>query len=178
MSVYEFQLVASGVLDDHSIDALFEAGCGDATFGNDDGVVTAMFAREASTLTEAVMSAIAGVEAVLGRGSVMRVEPDELVWASEIAHRLGRTRQSVGLLIDGKRGPGEFPRPAAAATRDPLWRWSEVADWFERYEGQAVADPERSAIIGAINGALEARRNLRARPDRGLIRAVKALLAS
>ncbi len=53
-----------------------------------------------------------------------------------------------------------------------------MADWFERYEGQAVANPERSAIIGAINGALEARRNLRARPGRGLTKAVKALLAS
>jgi len=178
MSLFDFELVASGVLDDASIDALFEAGCGDATFGDADGVVTAMFSRESPTLTEAVMSAIAAVESVLGRGSVMRVEPDELVWAAEIAHRLGRTRQSVRLLIDAKRGPGGFPRPAAAATRNPLWRWSEVADWFERYEGQAVADPERSAVIGAINGALEARRNLRARPDRGLTRAVKTLLAS
>lgn len=178
MSLFEFELVASGVLDDASTDALFEAGCGDATFGDAGGVVTAMFARESSTMTEAVMSAIAAVEGVLGRGSVMRVEPDELVWAAEIAHRLGRTRQSVRLLIDAKRGPGGFPKPAAAATRNPLWRWSEVADWFERYEGQPVADPERSAVIGAINGALEARRNLRARPDRGLTKAVKTLLAS
>lgn len=87
------------------------------------------------------MSAIAAVESVLGRGSVMRVEPDELVWAAEIAHRLGRTRQSVRLLMHGKRGPGGFPRPAATATRNPLWRWSEVADWFERYERQADGRP-------------------------------------
>ncbi len=178
MSLFEFELVASGTLDDHSTDALFEAGCGDATFGDNAGVVTAMFAREGRTLTEAVMSAITAVEGVLGRGSVMRVEPDELVWAAEIAHRLGRTRQSVRLLIDAKRGPGGFPKPAAAATRNPLWRWSEVADWFERYEGHPVTDPERSAVIGAINGALETRRNLRVRPDSGLTKAVKTLLAS
>lgn len=178
MSVFEFELVASGVLDDATTDALFEAGCDDATFGDKNGVATAMFAREAPSLTEAVMSAIASVEGVLGRGSVTRVEPDELVWAAEIAQRVGRTRQSVRLLIDGKRGPGGFPKPAAAATRNPLWRWSEVAEWFERYEGRSVADPERSAVIGAINGVLETRRNLRARPDRGLTKAVKALLAS
>ncbi len=178
MSDFEFELVATGVLDDAAIDALFETGCDDATFGARDGVVTALFSREATDLTAAVMSAIAAVEGVLGRGAVMRVEPDELVWAAEIASRLGRTRQSVRMLIDGQRGPGGFPTPAASVTRNPLWRWSEVADWFERYEGRPVTDPERSAVIGAINGALEARRNLRARPDRGLTKAVKALLAS
>lgn len=118
------------------------------------------------------------LKAVLGRGSVTRVEPDELVWASEIAQRLGRTRQSVRLLIDGRRGPGGFPQPAASVTRNPLWRWSEVADWFERYEDRPLADPERSAVIGAFNGALETRRNLQARPDRELTKAVKQLLAS
>lgn len=60
-----------------------------------------MFAREAPSLTEAVMSAIASVEGVLGRGSVLRVEPDELVWGAEIAQRVGRTRQSV--LVGGSR---------------------------------------------------------------------------
>lgn len=178
MTVFDFELLASGVLDDDATDALFDAGCGDATFGHKDGVVTAHFTREAATLTDAITSAINAVESVLGRGSVLRVEPDELVWASEIAHRLGRTRQSVRLLIEGQRGPGGFPKPAASATRNPLWRWSEVADWFERYDGRRVADPERSAVIGAINGALEARRNLRTRPDRALTKAVKALLAS
>ncbi len=44
--------------------------------------------------------------------------------------------------------------------------------------GPALANPERSAVIGAINGALEARRKLRVRPDRGLTKAVKQLLAS
>ena len=178
MSEFEFELVAAGDLDDETIDRLFEAGWDDATFGEDNGVITALFAREAAQLTDAIMSAIAAVEAVLGRGSVLRVEPDELVWAAEIAQRLGRTRQGVRLLIEGQRGPGRFPRPAAAATRNPLWRWSEVAEWFERYEGRPYANPERSAVIGAINGALEARRNLRVRPDRGLTKAVKQLLAS
>lgn len=178
MSEFEFELVAAGDLDDETIDRLFEAGCDDATFGEDNGVITALFTREAAQLTEAIMSALTAVEAVLGRGSVLGVEPDELVWAAEIAQRLGRTRQGVRLLIEGQRGPGRFPRPAVAATRNPLWRWSEVAEWFERYEGRPYANPERSAVIGAINGALEARRNLRVRPDRGLTKAVKQLLAS
>ncbi|MBA2725022.1 MAG: hypothetical protein H0U53_03440 [Actinobacteria bacterium] len=79
MSDFEFELVATGVLDDAAIDALFEAGCGDATFGARDGVVTALFSREATDLTAAVMSAIAAVEGVLGRGAVMRVEPGRVV---------------------------------------------------------------------------------------------------
>lgn len=177
MTVFEFELIAAGALDDETIDRLFEAGCDDATFGDANGTVTALFSREAAQLADAIGSAIAAVEAVLGRGAVIRVEPDELVWAAEIAQRVGRTRQSVRLLIDGRRGPGGFPPPAASVTRNPLWRWSEVADWFGRYEGRPLADPERSAVIGAFNGALETRRNLRARPDRGLTKAVKQLLA-
>ena len=70
------------------------------------------------------------------------------------------------------RCPGDFSKPAATATCNALWRWSEGARWFERYEGRALTDPERSTVIGAINGALDARRNPRARPDRVLTGAV------
>jgi len=78
------------------------------------------------------------------------MDPDELVWASEIASRTGRSRQSIDMLIRGRRGPGDFPAPASHATRNPLWRWSEVDAWFAAYEGRA-AETERSAVIGAIN---------------------------
>ena len=60
---------------------MFEAGCGDATFGSIDGVHYATFDREAETLGEATSSAIAGVESVGGL-RVRRIEP---VTASEIA---------------------------------------------------------------------------------------------
>src|SRR5437762_2493686 len=79
-----------------------------------------------------------GVEAVesVDGLEVVHVDPDELVWASEIAQRTGRSRQSVDQLIKGQRGPGNFPAPARHATRNPLWRWSEVEAWFAAYQGR------------------------------------------
>ena len=124
-----------------------------------------------------MLAAIADVEAVEGLAA-LHVDPDDLVWASEIAERLGRTRQSVDLLIKGQRGPGGFPAPASHTTRNPLWRWSEVEAWFEAYEGRP-ADAERSAVLGAINGALEARRSARGSNDeQQLVDAAQHLIAS
>jgi hypothetical protein len=90
---------------------------------------------------------------------VVRVEPDELVSASAIARRLGRTRQSVALLIAGRRGPGGFPTPALwvdGATR--LWRWTEVAEWasagMKRSPG---VDRLAAEFLAMLNGELQAR---------------------
>jgi hypothetical protein len=76
---HEFSLVISGNLEDEAtLDALFEAGCDDATCGQLDGIGYADVAREAATRAEAVRSAIDQVESVPGL-RVIRVEPDELV---------------------------------------------------------------------------------------------------
>lgn len=121
------------------------------------------------------MSAIEALETAGLR--VLRVDPDELVWASEIASRTGRSRQSIDQLIKGQRGPGTFPAPVSHTTRNPLWRWSDVEAWFADYEGHQP-DTERSNIIRAINGALETRESLRVSKDKTLRRAVQQLLAS
>ena len=175
MTEYEFELTARGALTDDLLDALFEAGCDDATFSTKDDLTFAAFAREADTLLDAVVSAIEAMESV--GLEVLRVDPDELVWASEIASRTGRSRQSIDQLAKGQRGPGAFPAPASHATRNPLWRWPDVEAWFAEYEGR-VPDTERSHVIRAINGALEARQSLRASNDKTLRRAVQHLLAS
>ena len=71
MPGYSFTLVIDGEVE-AKLDDLFEAGCGDATFGSIDGVHYADFDREAETLGEAISSAIPAVESVGGlrvRGS-------------------------------------------------------------------------------------------------------------
>ncbi|GAC1600026.1 MAG: DNA-binding protein [Acidimicrobiales bacterium] len=177
MAEQHFQLTVRGALTDGRLDALVEAGCDDATFSSTGELTFAEFDREASTLLEAVLSAITAVESV-GDLEVLRMDPDELVWASEIASRTGRSRQSIDMLIRGRRGPGDFPAPASHATRNPLWRWSEVDAWFAAYEGRE-AETERSAVIGAINGALQARHSLRGAAHAvPLRRALRQLLAS
>jgi hypothetical protein len=89
---------------------------------------------------------------------VLRVEPDELVSASAIAERVGRTRESVRLLIEGRRGSGDFPAPVAwvdAKTR--LWRWSDVARWLREAHGEDVPVGEGAEFLAALNAALELR---------------------
>ena len=55
---WEFELVLTGVreLTDETADAFHEAGCDDGTFGIVAGVPLIGFAREAETLTAAVLS--------------------------------------------------------------------------------------------------------------------------
>jgi len=177
MAEHHFTLTIRGPLTDARLDALFEAGCDDATFSTKGELTFAEFDRDETGLLEAVVSAIGAVESVIG-AEVLHVDPDELVWASEIAERTGRSRQSVDLLVRGHRGPGDFPAPVSHATRNPLWRWSEVEAWFAAYEGRP-ADAERSAVLGALNGALEARHGLRSSKQTATLRrAVRQLLAS
>lgn len=165
-TVHSFRLNVAGadVMSNQAIDALFEAGCDDATFGRDAGVQYGEFHREAPSLEDAVLSAIRDVELVSGL-QVIRVEPDEMVGVSEIAARVGRTRESIRQLARGLRGPGDFPPPALLLNRArPVWHWTDVAGWFlQRYsEDERVTgslDPDISAwhFIAAINGALELR---------------------
>jgi predicted DNA-binding transcriptional regulator AlpA len=169
MTEYSFILIIEGDVEE-KIDDLFEAGCDDATFGSVDGAHYADFDRGASSLGEALSSAIYAVESVPGL-RVRRVEPDDLVTMAEIAQRLGRTRESVRLLVAGERGPGNFPAPVSHLRhRNRLWRWSDIAAWAGESEADDLA---QARLIAAINAALELRT---AAPD--LAETDRAILAT
>lgn len=171
MPEHTFTLIIDGELDH---DALYEAGCDDATFGEVDGVRYGDFHRDAGSLTDAVLSAIDDVESVEGL-RVRRIEPEDLVTASEIAKRLGRTRESVRLLIAGRRGAGNFPAAVShLRSRSPLWRWSEVAAWAKRLTPQ---QEHEARLIATINAALELRNQGRSLPENDR-QAMSPLLAS
>lgn len=156
MTEHRFTLTVEGPVDDeHVLDALFEAGCDDATFGSIDGAGYADFTRTAPSFLLAVRSAIRDIETVRGI-RVIRIEPEDLVTMAEIARRLGRTRESIRLLIAGERGPGGFPAPVSRVrARSPLWRWVDVATWANA----ALGHQDREAALAAsINAALEIRR--------------------
>ncbi|HZS93890.1 MAG TPA: hypothetical protein VFA78_03770 [Chloroflexota bacterium] len=163
MTKYDFRLILDGadIATLQSVDALYEAGCDDALFGATAGVQFGGFSREAPSLAEAVFSAIRQVEAAVPGLRVVRVEPDELVTVAEMARRTGRTRESVRLLTEGKRGPGDFPRPITLlGEKQPLWHWSDAAAWFEAYGAIDPATVRDSEFLAALNGALELRRRL------------------
>ena len=158
---HEFTLVLEGVdvLDTGNLDAWFEAGCDDATFGEVDGVGYADFSRTADSAPKAILSAIEQVESAVPSVRVIRVEPDDLVNASDIAERLGRSRESVRLLIAGERGPGGFPAPLShLKVRGRLWRWAEVARWAKVALDHELADADTSAFVAALNDTLDLRR--------------------
>ncbi len=160
MPEYSFTVVIDGDVDARLND-LFDAGCDDATFGAVDGVHYGDFDRTAPTFSQAITSALTAIESVEGL-RIIRVEPDDLVTAADIAERLGRTRESVRLLIAGARGPGGFPAPVwRLRTRNRLWRWSDVAAW-------AKLDTTLEAnarLVAAVNAALELRRVVTELPE-------------
>lgn len=155
---HEFVLVLSGVaeLSPRVVDALFDAGCDDATASLRFGRVYLCFAREAPTLRDAVLSAIRDVGRARIGASVLLVDDCNLVSQADIARRINRTRQQVGQYVSGKRGPGHFPPPVCDLTEGhPLWHWCEVSYWLWQngIVGEDVLTEARD--IAAINGALE-----------------------
>ena len=87
---HDFALVLSGVseLSPEVMDALFEAGCDDATPSLRSGIVYLTFSRTAPTVKDAILSAIRNVrEANIG-ASVVRVDPRDLVTEAEIGQTI------------------------------------------------------------------------------------------
>jgi hypothetical protein len=152
---FEFSIIASG-LDPSPDDfetRFFDAGCDDATVSFQKGRIIVDFAREASSIAAAIISAI---ECVKAAGAVVeRIEPDPLVNLSDIAARTGLTRAAVSQYSTGSRREA-FPLPVARVTSTtPLWDWADVAMWFYRHNQlkreaavEAVAVKVANSVIG------------------------------
>ena len=159
MPTHHFTLIVDGadLQDESVIDRLFEAGCDDALVGSVDGVQFIDFDRDAASLDVAVLSAVADVEQV-GGFQVVRLANAGLVSIADIAVRIGRTRESVRLLVSGARGPGHFPAPVTdPRARYRLWRWADVERWFERQVGENAVGAREEHLLSAINACLELR---------------------
>ena len=78
MKTWDFTVILHGVeeMTDALADALYEAGCDDATVGSSSGVATANFSREAPSLQAAISSAVRDIRKAGGEPS--RVEIEEL----------------------------------------------------------------------------------------------------
>ncbi len=162
MTTYRFTLIVEGVdINDPDVfNALYEAGCDDALIGTTSGIPVMDFSRRAASLYEAISSAIADAESVDGL-RVVRIADLDLVSMSEIAARVGRSRECVRLWVTGARGPGGFPSPLNDPdSRYRFWRWSDVSDWLSRVlNGMPWSSEDH--VRGAINATLELRHHLR-----------------
>jgi len=174
MSEHEVRLLVAASIDqyDQLEAALLSEGLDDAYVGATDDILHVDFAREAKSMTEAILSAIRDLRSV--GFPVQRVASDELVTAAEVARRVGRTRESVRLLASGARGPGGFPAPVSRRMRSRQWRWAEVARWLECAGILAGGSGDDAKAIAAVNGALELVRNTASeRRRRQIINAVQ-----
>ena len=173
---HSFTLFFTGadLLSDEHADALYEAGCADALFGERDSAQYAAFDRDAPTFGEALASAISDVSRAVPEAQVVRVEPDELVTMAAIAERSGLSREYIRLLANQQRGPGGFPAPVTYADhRTRLWHWPDVAHWLTEHEkAKADVDTEAADLVAALNAAYDLRehsRHLRNDRDRALV---------
>jgi hypothetical protein len=153
---HDFTLVLAGIteLTPEVEDALFEAGCDDATISVRFGRVYLTFSRTASSVKDAILSALDNVKKAGIGASVLRVDVCDLVTQADIARRIGRSRQLVHQYIIGSRGPGGFPAPACDITEGaPLWYWCEVAYWLwqnDMIKEDALREAQEIAVINCV----------------------------
>lgn len=78
-SNHQFTVTVEGadLLAEAHLDALFEAGCDDASFGFCDGVQEAAFRRVAPSFAEAVASAIHAIESTVPGARVVAIVRDD-----------------------------------------------------------------------------------------------------
>jgi len=138
------------------------ARCPDATVSQRDGVVYVSFDRQGQTFPTAVVAAVRSLQRLGLR--VDRIVADELVTPSEIAARVGRSRESIRLLIEGERGPGKFPPPAEVLGQQRFWRWRDAKRWFAEYEERELVQSSFDAFVAAVNGLLKAGREVHQLP--------------
>lgn len=162
---YEFTLYVEGVdvNDPDNAEALFEATNSDVSPGFQHGEHQLSFTRTAPSFPDAVREAMEQVEGALPALRVVRIEPEDLVTAGDIANRTGRSRQSISLLIKGWRGPGNFPRPVGGVTTaSRFWSWSEVLAWFADYTGEmSTEDIFIAEFTAMLNARLQERKHRR-----------------
>ncbi len=155
---FEFSLLLSGIdqLTAAVEDALFSAGCDDATLSFQYGGARLEFTRVAPSMKDAILSAIRDV----GRSglpiSVLQVDECNLVTQAEIARRINRTRSLIGLFINGQRGPGGFPPPVChLGENTSLWRWCEVSYWLASHDMINIELRVAAEVVAAINNTLD-----------------------
>jgi len=165
---YDFALILTGVyeLTREVEDALFEAGCDDATLSVQYGFVYMQFSRAAPSLKDAILSAIRDVRKAKIGADVWRVDESDLVTPAEIARRIGRSRQLVHQYMTGKRGPGGFPAPECNLTDGaPLWAWRAVSYWLCQNDMIRPEELLNAEVVAAINSALDGVRQQHRNPE-------------
>lgn len=157
---WSFSLVLGGISEPTAAveDALYEAGCDDALLVFSGKIVALDFDRAAESFERAVLSAIEDVERSETNTTVLRVSPDDLVSAADIARRMNVSREAARNWIDGLRGGGGFPAPLASVGKSPVWSWWEVATWLLPRREVGEERVAAAQFTAALNRVVEQKR--------------------
>lgn len=115
------------------MDALFEAGCDDATIGiGKRGSIALDFERDAASAEEAVDSAIQDVQKAIPGAKLTEIEPD-LVNLEGIAEAVGSSRQNLRKYAAGEitTVKARFPAPVLTGKTASYWHLAEALRWLE-----------------------------------------------
>lgn len=150
-SCYTIGLLVEGLDldDDHQLDALFTK-IPESVPSRVNGVTTVTATLTADSAMTAALLLARRLEQV-SKVSAVAVDQD-MVAIPDIAQRVGRTRESVRQLVDGKRGPGNFPAPVGTVGDGiRIWPWAAVAHWFNSALHQDLGDqgilPRDASIV-------------------------------
>lgn len=138
------------------VDALFEAGCDDATVGvGQVGTIGLDFTRSAESAEAALRSAIQDVGAAIPGATLVQAGPD-LVGLSDMAEIFGFTRQNMRKYAVGK---SSFPAPAHIG-EPSLWHLAEIVAWLRANTSVQPRDDvfEVAKAAAKINFETEQRR--------------------
>jgi predicted DNA-binding transcriptional regulator AlpA len=74
-------------------------------------------------------------------GGVVDDIDDDLVDLSEVAKRVGRSRETVRLWSLGRRGAGEFPLPSGLLPGSvKVWEWDAINAWLSKHHPTLADD--------------------------------------
>jgi hypothetical protein len=156
-----FRIAGATEPDDYSVLAYEDDRLQDmALMGPDEhGVFDAEFDREADLFPAAISSALRDLTTVFPEAEILEVAQDNLVSIAAIARKVGRTHESIRLYARGKRGPEGFPAPAGKLDeKTEVWRWPDVAVWWQETLGEAVDQLQEDLFLTMLNDALDMRR--------------------
>ena len=114
------------------IDALFGAGCDDATVGaGRPGMIGLDFSREAATAKKAIATAIHDVQKAIPGADLIEAGPD-LVNLTDMASHFDTTKQNIRKYAAGeiRTVTGAFPSPVHSGSPN-LWHLYDAALWIK-----------------------------------------------
>ena len=122
-----FNLPGKDADPEQFVDALFEAGCDDASLGlGQNGRIALNFIRHSNSAVDAISSAIADVKEAIPGATLIEATPD-LVGLTDVADILGFTRQNMRKIVVNNKP--FFPSPVHEGSV-ALWHLYKVLNWL------------------------------------------------